>query len=465
MTKRIIFFFSFLIFIVGKTQAQSNEGYHIQLQLPSTAKDSVSYLAHFYLSAKTQMVKDTAIFDQNGLADFKGNEKLPHGIYLISMGKASYIQVIIGENQNIKITADGQMSFESIKVLESDENKIFYEYQATLNEAGRYINRLSTDKKPENEALIKKKQAEVETFQNNFYKKYPNSMSTTIFKATNIPTIPDAPKLANGKIDSTFALRWLQSHYFDHLPLKNEMIMKTPFFENKIDYYLDELTYQYSDSLIKSSEKIMKLAEGNKTMTKYLASHIASRYERPKIMGNDAVFVHMAGKYFLAKPELWDTTSIKSIKEYHDALKNVLIGSTIQNAQLTDTTGTTLVPLHSVKAKYLLVFVYDPDCGHCKETAPKIINLQKKLTGVDFKVYGMSINRDKKMVMEFIQKQKTQGFINAYDALGITDFRTKFYTFTTPQMILVDKNKKILARGLEADQIEDLIKKMEAEKK
>ncbi len=446
------------LFIGFKSFAQ---GYDIQLQLTPQVKDSVSYLAHFYLSAKTQIVKDTAVVDANGLVHFTGKEKLPQGVYLISLGKSAYIQAIIGENQQIKFSTDDKMNFESIKVLEGTDNIAFYEYQKKLNENSKKINDLNAEKKPENGPIVAALQKDIEDFQNYFFNKYKNSISAKIFKATNQPKIPDAPILANGKTDSTFALTWLQNHFFDAIDLKDESLLKTPFYESKIDYYLDNLTYQYSDSLIKSAEKIMKMAEGNKTVTKYLASHIASRYERPKIMGNDAVFVHMAGKYFLNKPELWDTTSLKSIKEFHDALKNILIGSTIQNAQLTDTTGTVLVPLHSIKAKYMLVFVYDPDCGHCKETAPKILEMQKKLKNIDFKVYGMSINRDKKQVLEFIAKQNTKSFINAYDALQITDFRTKYYTFTTPQLLLVDKNKKILARGLDPAQLEDMILNLE----
>ena len=62
---------------------------------------------------------------------------------------------------------------------------------------------------------------------------------------------------------------------------------------------------------------------------------------------------------------------------------------------------------------------------------------------------------------KFISSQKTQAFINVYDHLSITDFKQKFNVFTTPQVILLDKDKKIIGRGLEEEQMEDLINKME----
>jgi thiol-disulfide isomerase/thioredoxin len=302
----------------------------------------------------------------------------------------------------------------------------------------------------------------VMAYQKDFFEKNKQTVAAKLLQAPQQPNIPESPKLANGKIDSTFALRWIQKHYFDYLDLSDEMYIKTPYFESKVDYYLDNLNYQVPDSLNKAADFVMAKARSTKTMQKYLASHIASRYERPTFMGGDAVFVHMAEKYFLGMPTLWDSSTLAPINEKKIAVKNVLLGKKALNANLTDTTGTRLVPLYDLKAKYTLLFLYDPECGHCKERAPKVLEFYKKVKQkVDLKVYSASTVNDVAKLKTFIKTTKTDGFIHVYDKLSVTNFKMNYNVFTTPQVILLDKDKKIIGRGLDEEQMEDLINKME----
>lgn len=445
-------------------QAQSNKAYSIKINVKGL-KDSTCYLAHFYLNTKSQIVKDTTVCDKFGNIIFEGDTSLPKGIYIASIGKSNSIQLIIGDENLIEIETDTSYQSSKIKIKTSEENKLFYGYQTVLSDISTKFKTLSEQKKgandPEFETKLKALQKESSDFQSNFFEKNKNTLAAKLLKAPVQPTIPPAPKLANGAIDSTFQLRWIQKHYFDNMDLSDEMFIKTPYLESKIDYYLDNLTYQIPDSLNKAADGIMSKAKTTKTMQKYLASHIASRYERPTFMGGDAVFVHMAEKYFLGMPTLWDSATLAPINEKKIAVKNVLIGSKIQNAQLTDTTGKKVVDLYGVKAKYTLLFLYDPECGHCKERTPKILEFYNKMKSRDVKVYAASTERDLDKIKKFITTQKTQNFINVYDALTITDFKMKYNTFTTPVVILLDKDKKIIGRGLDESQMEDLINKME----
>lgn len=464
MKKIFIFLLTSFFTIQYSTFAQDNQNYTIKLNVKSL-QDSTCYLAHFYLTPKSQIIKDTAQCDKNGNIVFKGAEPLPKGIYIISIGKSRSVQLVIGSEKEIEMTTDTSYTMAATQVLVSEENKAFYDYQNKMTEFTKEYQAIAEEGsgKVVNKNLDKQRniQTKIQVYQNAFFEKNKNLVTAKILKAPQQPNIPESPKLANGSIDSTFALRWIQKHYFDNLDLSDEMYIKTPYLENKVDYYLDNLNYQVPDSLNKAADFIVKNAKNTKNMQKYLISHIASRYERPTFMGGDAVFVHMAEKYFIGMPSLWDSSTLAPINEKKIAVKNVLLGKKIQNAQLTDTTGTKIMPLHDVKAKYTLLFLYDPECGHCKERAPKVLAFYEKMKAKDLKVYAASTERDVVKMKKFISSQKTQAFINVYDHLTITDFKQKFNVFTTPQVILLDKDKKIIGRGLEEDQMEDLINKME----
>lgn len=442
--------------------AQKKTGYQIKLQVKGL-QDSTCYLAHFYLNPKSQIVKDTAQCDKKGQIIFTGNEELPKGIYIISIGKSRSVQLIVGNDNLIEMATDTSYSMESTKILVSDENKAFYDYQNKMAEFTKGYKEATEQAKNnlKGKELITAYQTKVQQYQTKFFIDNKNTVTAKLLKAPQQPDIPESPKLANGAIDSTFALRWIQKHYFDNLDLSDEMYIKTPYLENKVDYYLDNLNYQIPDSLNKAADFIVKNAKSTKNMQKYLISHIASRYERPTFMGGDAVFVHMAEKYFLGMPALWDSSTLAPINEKKIAVKNVLLGNKAQNAQLTDLSGTKLVPLYDFQAKYTLLFLYDPECGHCKERAPKVLAFYEKMKAKDLKVYAASTVRDAEKIKKFVKDLKTEAFMNVYDNLTITDFKEKFNVFTTPQVILLDKDKKIIGRGLDEDQMEDLINKME----
>ena len=76
-------------------------------------------------------------------------------------------------------------------------------------------------------------------------------------------------------------------------------MLRTPIFYNKLDQYLDKLTYKNPDSINASADIIIDLARSNDEIFQYVVSYITSTYERSKVMGMDAVFVHMVEKYFL----------------------------------------------------------------------------------------------------------------------------------------------------------------------
>jgi peroxiredoxin len=454
----------FLLAVHYNTMCQEKNAYRIALNIKGL-KDSTCYLAHYYRTTKSQIVKDTTKADAHGNIVFEGTETLPAGIYLIAIGKSHSIQLLVPD-QHVSLLADTTYALNAIKVLDGKENKLFYTYQNTLNATISSLKEVADLRKtnPADKALeqkFTKLQDQLTAFQEDFFAKNKDSFCAQVLQATLQPKIPEAPKLANGKPDSTFALRYMQNHYFDKMDLSNEMFIKTPFIEDRINYYLDNLNYQVPDSLYKAVDKIMAKTSTTKTMQKFLASHIGSRYERPSFMGGDAVFAHVAEKYFKNMPANWDSATLAAVEEKRIAVKNVLIGAKAYNAMLTDTTGRTVLPLHQVKAKYTLLFIYDPDCGHCKERAPHILALYNKLKTKDLKVYAASTVANVPKIKEFIKNQKTKDFINVYDGRSVTDFKKYFDVFTTPQVMLLDANKKIIGRGLNDEQLEDLIMRSE----
>jgi len=101
----------------------------------------------------------------------------------------------------------------------------------------------------------------------------------------------------------------------------------------------------------------------------------------------------MAEKYYLGEPALWDTSTVRRMKERVQVLKPLLIGKRIPNMFLTDPQGK-LIQLHATGGNYTVMFLYDPDCSHCKEETPKLLAQNAYFKSKGIQVFAASIVRD-----------------------------------------------------------------------
>ena len=64
-----------------------------------------------------------------------------------------------------------------------------------------------------------------------------NSILTVFFNTLKRPEIPAMPKLANGKLDSTYPYYYVKNHWWDDVSFDDDRLVRTPFFEQKIEEY------------------------------------------------------------------------------------------------------------------------------------------------------------------------------------------------------------------------------------
>jgi len=186
--------------------------------------------------------------------------------------------------------------------------------------------------------------------------------------------------------------------------LNDERFIRTPFLQKKIDKYFEDLVVQESDSVSKDADLILAGIK-NEAMRKYVVYKIASTYENHNVVGTDGAFVHLAEKYYLGEPKLWDTTTIRKMRERIKVIKPLLIGKRIPDMFLTDPAGK-LLALSAVQAKYTVVFIYDPECSHCKEETPKLLKMDSFFKEKDIVVYAACLVRDKNYGVSLLKPLK-----------------------------------------------------------
>jgi thiol-disulfide isomerase/thioredoxin len=137
------------------------------------------------------------------------------------------------------------------------------------------------------------------------------------------------------------------------------------------------------------------------------------------------------------------------------------------------------------------LYFWDPECGHCKKTTPKLETLyQKKFKDRNVEIFavGKAIGEDFDKWKNFIRKNDLN-FIN----VGVTDqlyrdaqdttkgqpklmnvlrktsleslnYQNTYDIFSTPKVFVLDKDKRIIAKSISISQLEDMIDRLQGKK-
>ncbi|MCW3084072.1 MAG: hypothetical protein JWP12_1438 [Bacteroidetes bacterium] len=455
--------------------AGGTDGYNIKITAKGLKPATTCQLARYY--GDKQYIMDSAKVDDKGEVIFKGTEKWPQGIYLfVPPGKNKYFDFVMDEGQNFTIETDTADFIKSMKVKGSDENKFFYEYQNFMADKQKQILPLQNayrrlkDTNKDSAKIVQDKTAaidkEVKEYKDNFIKNNPKTFVAKLFKAMEEPVIPEAPILPNGKKDTTFAYHYYKAHFFDNFDLTDDRLLRSPIFHNKIKQYMDKLTPQIPDSISVSADYLIGKSRPNQEVFKYLVYWLTYTYESSKIMGMDAVFVHMVDQYYVTKQAFWvDSTQQYKITKRGAELKPLLLGKKAPAIKMPDSTGK-YISLYDIKAKYTVVVFWDHGCGHCKKEIPKLLEVyNSKLKAKGVQVYAIETEDKPEDWKKFIRDYK----LNWTNVQELDDYKRavtkKIYDiYSTPVIYLLDENKIIRAKRIDSDQLEGVIDALEKEK-
>lgn len=451
----LLFTFSFA------SQAQK-KAYEIKVKITSL-KDTVCYLANYY--GDKQYLKDTAKVDNEGKMIFDGKEKLPGGIYLVVLPSKKWFEIIVDKEQSFSIETDTLDLVKNLKVKGSVENKYFYEYLGFIAKKAQEMEPLREkmktlkDKKDSLEILQKQGQAidkEVKDYKLNFMKEHPETFNAVMFKAMMEPEIPETPILSNGRKDSSFAYKYYKAHFWDNIDFADERLLRTPIYFNKLKQYMETVTVQMPDSINASADIVVKKARANKEIFKFTVYWLTYTYETSKIMGMDAVFVHMAENYITHDQAYWlDSAQVNKIRDRAKVLGPLTLGKKSPPVIMRDTSEK-IQSLHNVKAKYTVLYFWDHDCSHCKKETPKLHDMYVKLKSKGVEVFAVETSQEVVKWKQFVKEHKLS-WINVSDPYYQTGFKKTFDIYSTPVIYLLDENKKFLAKRLDVEQLEKII--------
>ncbi len=458
--------FSVLGFLVFSSSFGQG-GYKIDFKIKGL-KDTTVYLGHY--KGENTFIRDTAKVNSQGVFFFGGKQNLGQGVYFLVMAKTRVFEFVVGSDQQFALETSTEDYINHMKVIGDEDNQLFFENMhfnvERHTEAEPFVKILQDStlkdesKKKEASEAFGKISKKVMAYQEEIISKYPTTVTAKIFKATKQIEIPEPPKKPDGSIDSTFQLRYYRQHFFDNFDLSDDAFtqMPKPWYQEKVKEYLEKLFLPQPDTITKAIEGLVSKAKRNPETYKYLVYTCLFLYQSPEIMGLDAVYVSIYDKYFATgEMDYWANASLKkSLKDHADKLRRAQIGKTAPNLMMQDQS---MQPksLYDITKKYSIVFFFDPDCGHCRTEAPKLVEFyNKNKVKYNFEVFAVASDTSMKKMKDFIKEMKmTWVTVNGPRSYLKEHYSTLYFAETMPTIYILDDKKKVIARKLPVEKLED----------
>jgi thiol-disulfide isomerase/thioredoxin len=455
-----------LLLALGLTaQAQTPTGYKLEFAIKGLKDTTV--LLGYYIGEATY-VRDTARADRQGNFFFDGKERLPEGGYFLAINKIKSLEFVIGKDQHFHMQTSVNDFVLNMKVTGDEDNELYFTNMQYLNEEHKMADpllkviqdsTLTEDKKKDAREAFKVINDRVMAHQDKLINEHPATMFARLMKVSRPINIPEPPKKPDGSIDSTFQLRYYRKHFFDNLDLADDAMTRLPrpYYAEKLNEYLDKLFVQTPDSLMPVINELASRAKVNKETYKFLVWNCVYKYSKPAIMGLDEIYVRLADQYILSgEMDYWMDASLKkNVKEYADKLRNSLIGKTGANLRMQDVNFQPR-SMYDIKRKYTILYIFDPDCGHCREETPKLVSLyNKSAQRLSFEVFAVSADTSMQKLRDYIKEMKMPWITVNGPRSYVGAYTTFYFADQTPSLYIVDAQHKIIAKGIPADKLED----------
>ena len=448
------------------------------------AGDTV-YLADHNIGGK--YLRDTAVIDKNGVANFIGTKKLQRGMYLfVFPKKRDYFEFIIDDDLDFQIDFDTAWStrvyYKSMTITGSVENAAFVEYQkgkvAVIEKLMAIDQVMEADSmapqstKDSLNAIREQYLNEKGNYDSAYVIKYPGHLLSKFLVAMiNIPYPEVFPTLPDGTKDSTFPLRWYKKHYLDHMDFGDDGLLRMPvnIVKQRLDFYFDKIIVPDADTCMMVAEKLLDQCKNTIEMEKYLIWYLTNRFESSNIMGLDRAFVRMAMSTYCQGKSWWvDSTTINKMCENAFRRAHTLIGETAPELELKDIKGN-WINTQKIRGPYVVMIFWDPTCGHCKEVMPKLAKIYEANKDKGWKVIALSSGDKKKEWEEYYNTHpETQAFTHLIrgevQSQKYADALYSYYVVSSPTIYVLDADRKIVANRIDVDKMVDFLKHLDAER-
>ena len=450
----------------------AQDNYEITIEIEGYDQPEL-YLAYSIMDK--QYIADTATVNDAGKFVFSSaTSELPRGIYLVVLAPDNvYFQILVGSEKDQVFSLKTEVdNLSDVAVKSSPENQLFFEYMDYLSQQQEKVAPIRTEladssltdiQRAELEEVMEVIDKEVSGYQNNLVQQYPESFLSAIIKA-NAPNPPPAYEdIADEEERNTKKLIWLREHYFDNIDLQDDRLLRTPFLFSRINYFVDKLFVQHPDTISQAIDQVLMQMDPRSELFQNYVVHFVNKAAGSKIVGMDAVYVHMVDNYYANGRAYWaDKESVDKMIAQVAKIRPLLIGKDAPNMQMKRRDGTP-VELYDIKANYTVLYFWQFACGSCKKATPVMKEFYAKWKDKGVEIFSVCTKQGEiDKCWEYVDEKGIGDWLHATDRF--MRFYKDYDIRSTPSIFVLDENKKIVSKRIGASQLDELLTALEKQK-
>lgn len=369
------------------------------------------------------------------------------GFYHLQFSKNKSLDFVY-DNEDIELETDANNIFDSIKVLTSESNKIYYEF-IKLNRAYKTkteLLQLILARYPQDDnyyQTTKDKLIQIQEdylyFVNVTAQVNPNSFIARYVRSAQLPVV-------DVEIPAEQQLPCLKTHALDNINFYDDGLIYSDCLTNKTIEYL---TYYRNPQLplellekefMVAIDTILSKAKVNEIVYTHIVEYMLDGFKK---FGFDNVINYIVENYIIKDDLCIDEKLGNTIERRIQQARNFKIGSTVPNIILQDSSGE-MIDLSQIKSVNILILFYASWCPHCQKLIPQIYDFYKHQEEMKFEVLAISIDTVRTDWLNYIRA-------NNLDWLNVSDLKgwegksvIDYFIYATPTMFLVDKGRKLI---------------------
>lgn len=448
-------------------QKKEIKAYSIELNLPHLKSEKV-YLGRYVMGKPYS--NDSIVLDTKGRGVFQGLKPLDEGLFMLYFTDGKYVDFMVGNEQHISVKGDTLHLPANLQFSGASQTKDFFQYMRFLTtlqqDYGRKQEQLKAtvddDTKKQVEKELEALSQQLLTQQNELIANYPTGMVSVFIKGLRIPDMPEdvENQATSDSLKQVMRYLFYKKHYFDNVNFSDIRTYNTPYIVSNLETYLNRVLVQHPDSIVPAAIDLVEKSKGNDKTFQMMTSFMLNYGVKSTMMGMDKLMVELGNRYYLTGKATWaDSTLIESLRKEIKKIETSLVGMKASNMYLANEKGE-YSDFYSMFGEQLTVlYFFEPDCGHCKKVTPLLRSFYEKYKNDKrINIVAVYMLLDKKEWSDFIEKNQLQAFTNVWDPNRVSRFWELYDASTTPMMYVMDKNKKILAKKIDVETLEMIVK-------
>ncbi len=451
---------SYLAFIIllFALSGHSQQTFQITGEVAHLSESRV-LLASFY--GEQIHVFDSALVMPGGHISISYTDALLPGYYRIILKKDHYVDLILNK-ENVSFRTDFEESFDSLRILASEENRIYYDFLRLAGQNRLKLDLLTTliDYYPRDDAFYGQIRQQYHSAQlipehyiDSIAREFPSLYVTRVLKAQRKPYL-------KAELTPEERIQYLRANYWSLVDMTDTNLLRSTVYTNlAIDYLSLYGNRQFTQEQLEASfigavDVMLGHAMAEETVYRFMLEYLVKGFEKYHF---DKVLDHISTTYALeegCENENIDSEVMKRLKNY----QNLSVGKAAPGVSVPDTTGK-MIDLQQFSNDYVLIIFWASWCPHCSELLPQLKDIYQKYRP-RLEMLAISIDNDNEAYRKALKEGKYP-WMNACDLKGWgSKPAIDFNIYATPTMFLLDRQKIILAKPITLRELQNELTKV-----